>query len=146
MEWMQNPWVAWWISAFALIALGFAGCLYLFYTVKQESSQLQRRLREQRSKFDEERRRLISELESYRDSLSAAPPATSVSLAAMASSLGDTVSSGSGSIDSSKRGQALRMYRRGETIEDIATVLQVPPGEVDLLVKVQSAIAAEGTN
>jgi hypothetical protein len=36
-----------------------------------------------------------------------------------------------------KRGQALRMRRRGETSETIAAALGVPRNEVDLLMKVQ---------
>jgi hypothetical protein len=35
------------------------------------------------------------------------------------------------------RSQALRMYRRGETIQRIAAALEVPEQEVELLIKVQ---------
>jgi hypothetical protein len=40
------------------------------------------------------------------------------------------------SINLSKRAQALRMYRRGETIPSIAAALRAPTHEVQLLLKV----------
>lgn len=40
----------------------------------------------------------------------------------------------------SKRSQALRMHRRGESIEQIATSLAVPRQEVNLLVKVHRIV------
>lgn len=40
----------------------------------------------------------------------------------------------------SKRSQALRMYRRGESREQIAASLQVPVQEVDLLLKVHRIV------
>ncbi|MBS1858045.1 MAG: hypothetical protein JST11_21930 [Acidobacteria bacterium] len=40
----------------------------------------------------------------------------------------------------SRRSQALRMHRRGESAEQIASALQVPRQEVDLLVKVHRIV------
>jgi hypothetical protein len=40
----------------------------------------------------------------------------------------------------SKRAQALRMHRRGETREQIALALEIPLQEVDLLLKVQQIV------
>jgi type II secretory pathway component PulM len=40
----------------------------------------------------------------------------------------------------SKRTQALRMHRRGETREQIALTLEIPLQEVDLLLKVQQIV------
>jgi DNA-binding NarL/FixJ family response regulator len=37
-----------------------------------------------------------------------------------------------------KRSQALQMFRRGETPQDIAAALSIPRNEVELLVKVQA--------
>ena len=39
-----------------------------------------------------------------------------------------------------KRSQALRMHRRGENVEQIATALAVPRQEVDLLIKVHRIV------
>ena len=40
----------------------------------------------------------------------------------------------------SKRSQALRMHRRGETAEQIAAALDIPPQEVELLIKVHRIV------
>ena len=40
----------------------------------------------------------------------------------------------------SKRSQALRMHRHGETPEQIGKVLEVPPQEIDLLLKVHRLV------
>jgi len=40
----------------------------------------------------------------------------------------------------SKRSQALRMHRKGETAEQIASALEIPPQEVELLIKVQRIV------
>jgi uncharacterized protein YlxW (UPF0749 family) len=120
MTWMQSPWVAWWISAFALVALGLAACLYLFYSTKRETAELERRIRDEQARFDEERQRLNAELESYRNSL-----------ADLQRSLA--------SADTSKRSHILRMYRHGDTALEIAASLQVPQEEVELLLKAYDA-------
>jgi hypothetical protein len=43
----------------------------------------------------------------------------------------------------SKRTQALRMHRRGDSPEQIATVLEVPRQEVNLLLKVQQIVISQ---
>lgn len=40
------------------------------------------------------------------------------------------------SFNLNKRSQALRMHRRGESSDKIAAFLQIPKGEVDLLIKI----------
>jgi len=42
----------------------------------------------------------------------------------------------------SKRSQALRMHRQGEPAEQIATALEIPRQEVDLLLKVHKIVIA----
>jgi len=44
------------------------------------------------------------------------------------------------SLNLSKRSQALRMHRRGDPIDQIATNLQVPRQEIDLLVKIHRIV------
>ncbi len=43
----------------------------------------------------------------------------------------------------SKRSQALRMHRRGEPTEQIATALEIPHQEVELLIKVQRIVLSK---
>jgi hypothetical protein len=51
-------------------------------------------------------------------------------------------------VNLNRRGQILRLRRRGRTVEEIATALQMPRGEVELMVKVhemsQRAAGAAG--
>lgn len=47
------------------------------------------------------------------------------------------------SMNLNKRSEALRLRRRGQSPEHIAAALQLPRGEVDLLFKVQTVLAAE---
>ncbi len=51
-------------------------------------------------------------------------------------------------VNLNRRGQILRLRRRGRTVEEIATTLQMPRGEVELMVKVhemsQRAAGASG--
>jgi hypothetical protein len=43
----------------------------------------------------------------------------------------------------SKRGQALRMHKRGEKPEQIAAALELPTNEVELLLKVHRQVVAQ---
>jgi hypothetical protein len=152
MNWTQTPAAAWSISALALVALGMAACLYLFYGMKREVTALRRRLTEERNRFEEERRQLAGELDAYRLSLAdlqravaesdvpAMSPATAASLAVMAAGLGDASPLAPAPLDALKRGQALRMHRHGATVDEIASKLLVPPGDVALLLKVQRSM------
>jgi hypothetical protein len=152
MDWTQTPGAAWSISALALVALGMAACLYLFYGMKKEAAALRRRLAEERSRFEQERRQLAGELDAYRLSLAniqrvvaesdipAIPPAAAASLAVMAAGLGDASPLAPAPLDAQKRGQALRMHRHGATVDEIASKLLVPPGDVALLLKVQRSM------
>jgi hypothetical protein len=53
------------------------------------------------------------------------------------------VSVPSGSINLNKRSQALRMYRRGEPSERIATALQMSRNEVELILKVHRTVVEQ---
>jgi len=50
------------------------------------------------------------------------------------------VASSKPSLNLSKRSQALRMHRHGDSPEQIAAALEVPPQEVELLVKVHRIV------
>lgn len=53
-------------------------------------------------------------------------------------------------VDLNRRGQVLRLRRRGRTVEEIASTLHMPRGEVELMVKVhemsQKAASAGGSS
>jgi len=48
------------------------------------------------------------------------------------------------SVNLSKRGQVIRLSRRGESVDTIAAALDLPRREVELLLKVHQAYAAAG--
>jgi DNA-binding NarL/FixJ family response regulator len=54
--------------------------------------------------------------------------------------LPDPAGSFKNGLNLSKRSQALRMHRRGDTAEQIAAALDIPPQEVELLIKVQRIV------
>ena len=142
MELAQNPWLLWGLSALALVALGLVGCLFLFSVTNAENVRVQRKL-------ESEKQELTRELESFRDSLASlravvqeAELQPSMATAAAASTASGTSPGGSvTTMNNQKRGQALRMYRHGESSEKIAAALQLPRGEVDLLLKVEDTLS-----
>ncbi len=51
-----------------------------------------------------------------------------------------TVWSGNASINLNRRGQVLRLFRRGDTSRQIASALSIRRGEVDLIIKVHRMV------
>lgn len=130
MDWIAHP-----LNYYILLAVGLSLCLFLFVSVKKDNALLRRQLeaeREQRSAaidtFQSSLSRLEQALEEASESTASAPMPI-VPLNA--------------SMNINKRGQALRMHRRGESLEQIATTLQVPRSEVELLLKVQRAVIGQ---
>lgn len=131
MDWITHP-----LTFYLLLASGLLLSLYLFISVKKENSALRRQLTDERKQITdamEQFRTSLSRLESALEE-SAEPPRVPA-LPPPASST---------SMNINKRGQALRMHRRGETPEQIAAALQMPRSEVELLLKVQRAAMGEG--
>ncbi|MBA3974785.1 MAG: hypothetical protein C0504_11285 [Candidatus Solibacter sp.] len=113
---------------------GLAGALALYWSLKREIAAHGRRLRSDREQTIaavELLRATISRMETElaaarHDAPRFAPPAQSPPAGL--------------SMNLSKRTQALRMHRRGEPLEQIASVLGIPRREVELLIKVQNAV------
>ena len=128
MLWISHP-----LGYYGLLVVGLVLCLYLFISVKNENAQLRHRLETERQQrldmFGEFRVALdnlahsLQEHEKFEESLIPTRTAPGVS------------------INLTKRSQALRMYRRGDSPEQIGSALQMPRNEVDLLLKVQRALA-----
>ncbi len=118
------------VLASLLLAIGLALCTYLFVTLKQEVHQLRKETRNQphelRGELDilrdelDHLRRDVAELDRRTGEIpQLAPPRPGM--------------------NTSRRSQVLRMHRRGERPEQIATALGIAQGEVDLLLKVHQA-------
>jgi|GEM_PF-1073073 len=113
---------------------GLASLLALFWNAKRVTAALERRVCQDRAEtvaavelLSTTLRRLESELSQCRREIEQIP------IMAAASATGV-------SINLSKRSQALRMHRQGESLDRIATVLGIPHGELELLVKLQNVV------
>jgi hypothetical protein len=112
------------LFSYLLLGLGLGACLYLFISLNREIRAARRKQHALEAAIGllsvefTEVKRALEEAESRTGVLVApTPPRAGVNL---------TI-----------RSQALRMYRRGETIQRISAALAVPEQEVELLIKVQ---------
>jgi len=120
LDWILNP-----ITIYALAALTLVVCTCLFLAARIEVHGLRRTASVREEQLAQERQQLtgkMEELESTLASLAAASPAAAVVRPSM---------------NLTRRAQALRMRRRGETVESISAALTAPRNEVELLLKVQ---------
>lgn len=126
------------LGAFALLALGLGGCLYLFLALKIEMEAL-RRDRKAISVAIEGVRTQLEDLGGRIDEIDERLANSAPGAAARPG------------LNFSVRSQALRMARRGDNNQQIAAALGVPEKEVELLLKVQQMVrtpapdAAAGT-
>jgi hypothetical protein len=125
MGWIGNPIFILTISAATMVA-----CVLLFLSLKRENAALRRR-----AQLDHE---LLSEqVETFRRSLNELQSA----LAERVEATPVAVSPAPGrSMNISKRSQALRLHRRGESSGTIAATLRLPLNEVELLLKVHRTV------
>lgn len=122
------------IGPYVLMASGFGICLYMFLCLKREIQGLKARIRERGAQADAANREMLAQIEEMRSDLRQAedncalfvPPKPPVS-----------------GMNLNKRTQVLRMFRRGDHPDQIATSLNLPRNEVELLVKVYK-IAVNG--
>jgi hypothetical protein len=126
MDWIVAP-----LTQYALIAISLVLCLTLFVSLKREAAALRRQLREEHD--------LVSAaLDSFRGSLGNLQANLSDHESALAGAAQPTPPTLS--MNLTKRSQALRMHRRGEKPDQIATTLQIPRSEVELLLKVHRSV------
>lgn len=128
MFWITHP-----LAYYGVLAVGLVLSLYLFISVKMENAQLRKKLEAQQLQSQDlfgEFRKTLGNLaqslqEHEQDEAQELPMRTVQGV----------------SINLTKRSQALRMYRRGDSPEHISSALQMPRNEVELLLKVQKALA-----
>src|SRR5581483_10084299 len=119
LDWILSP-----LTQYALAALVLVICGYSFVATKRELYHLRRENEESRTALAKK----IAEVESAMASRAEeAPPVPAV----------PSLRPG---LNLTRRAQALRMQRRGESIESITAALAVPRNEVELLLKVHQML------
>lgn len=121
MQVIANP-----IFVYLFIVAGFLCLLFLHFAALQQLEAVRKRMADEkgvsRVEFENLRSQLLEDL-AGREAQESPPPATVPHL------------------NMNRRGQALRMARRGDTPDRIASALGIPKREVDLLLKVQRSVA-----
>ena len=122
-DWLLNP-----MMVYAIAAAGLLTALCLFVSIKREMAKARNLAKESQTARESDQLAvagLETELESLRESvrhLESIPAGRSANTG----------------INLSKRAQALRMHRRGESVPSIAAALETPSNEIALLLKVHA--------
>ena len=117
-DWILDP-----LTQYAALAAGLIGCLALFISTKAEMARFQRRLASESQSAPVDTTPMAEEIERLNQAvrelqeIRPAAPATNINL--------------------SRRTQVIRMHDRGEPVQTIAAALQVPTGEIELMLKLQ---------
>jgi hypothetical protein len=116
LDWILSP-----IAQYALLALALASCLALFLSMKREIA------------------RVLRSFTESRDSAAASAATLATGLAALRQEMETTAAPSltGQKLNLTRRAQALRMQRRGESPATIAAALRLPRNEIDLLLKIQ---------
>jgi hypothetical protein len=121
LDWLLNP-----LTVYALAAAGLSLSLALFVSIKREVAKCRGMAGEWQTLRESDQtalRGLQAEIDGLRESLrhlAEVPPGRPAGMG----------------INLTKRAQALRMHRRGESIPTIAAALETPANEIALLLKV----------
>ena len=122
-DWVLHP-----LLQGGLQAAGLALCLYLFLSAKREARRAERRAAESRQEVDRALDSIQQSIAQVRSGL--------MEVNELSRKLVEPPPAASG-LNLTKRSQALRMHRRGESPGHIAAALLMPQGEVELLLKVE---------
>lgn len=118
LDWILNP-----LTQYAALAAGLIGCLSLFVSTKAEMARVQRRLASEAQSVPVATTPMAEEIgrlnQAVRELQEIRPAATATN------------------INLTRRTQVIRMHDRGEPVQTIAAALQVPTGEIELMLKLQ---------
>jgi hypothetical protein len=121
-------------SYYLLLAIGLGLCLYLFVTLKHEIWRLENQYKKRLQALEGALRQMRAEAEDLTVRLQEAEEREELLVPPTPPRSG---------LNLSKRTQALRMFLRGESPEQIAAALSIPEGEVQLLLKVQRIVSEQ---
>ena len=120
MDWILHPGIS-----YLLLVVGGGTCLFLFRSMRREIRAVELRSAKEldtfaiecRMRLESMERQCAEALDRSQQLVPPIPPRSGLNL--------------------NKRSHALDMLRRGDSVDRIATVLAVPRGEIELLVKMQ---------
>lgn len=120
LDWILSP-----LTSYAVTALALAACIACFVSARGEVSRLRRASGRSQQALQhklEQMEAALAEISTRSQELPAAAPPRPGAFRA--------------SLNLTRRTQALRMRRRGESVESIAAALAAPRNEIELLLKV----------
>jgi hypothetical protein len=121
LNWILSP-----FTIYSVIAMALTGTLVLFITVKLEIRRAWYAARDVRLSVEGAVQEMSVGLEQLRTDMSLTSPSPAPAVGP--------------ALNLTKRTQALRMLRRGESVESISSALRAPRNEIELLVKVQRTV------
>jgi hypothetical protein len=131
---MPLAWIGQPIAYYACLLVGLVLCLALFIGVKLEKSGAARNAAMRQKEIEQKLTELLAEVERLRARVEESEE--------RAGSLVPPAPARSG-LNLNTRAQAIRLDRRGNTPAQIAAILGLPAGEVDLLLKVHRLAARQ---
>ena len=124
LDWILSP-----LTSYAMMALALMVCLACFLSAKTEMW----RLRRAANASQQALQRKIEEMESTVAGIGQHTPAPPAEVVFRTPTVRP-------SLNLTRRTQALRMRRRGESVESIAAALSTPRNEIELLLKVYEIV------
>jgi hypothetical protein len=126
---MQLEWIYYPVTQYSVTGVGLLASLFLWGSAKAEIRTIRKAMKKSSTAMESGVQNLSHDLEEIRKAQTVVVEPTPVAVG-----LG---------INLTKRAQILRMQRRGENKHSIAGALQLPLGEVDLILKIERLMDAE---
>jgi hypothetical protein len=120
LDWIVNP-----LAQYGMLAAGLIACLTLFLAVKMEVCVVRKRALESGDALAGRVEEMESALGQIRQSVT---------------DMERRPGTASPSLNLTRRAQALRMHRRGESVQTIAAALSAPRNEIELLLKLHAMV------
>ena len=120
LDWIVNP-----LAQYGMLAAGLIACLTLFLAVKMEVCVVRKRALESGDALAGRVEEMESALGQIRQSVT---------------DMERRPGTASPSLNLTRRAQALRMHRRGESVQTIAAALSAPQNEIELLLKLHAMV------
>jgi len=129
LDWIMLP-----ALQYAVLGAGLGLCIYLFWTLKMEIAALEQRGKSRETALADAILAVQSALDKLYTELRGMEEQTGMLVPPAPTSSG---------LNMNKRGQALKMHRRGQSREQISGALGLPLTEIDLLLKVHQIVLGQ---